>query len=622
MSLSGFLLAAGGPDVTSVNADEAVERFFLGFKRCQPARTLLGDGRLQCCDLRIGADTAPGVQVCHTGSLTLCFDGWLENKLEIAAWCGCAADASDAETVLAAWRAGGDEIAAQLVGEYSFVLWDSNAHRLLAVRDKVGVRPLFYAAVDGGLIVANLPGAVAAHPAVGSAVDYGYAAEFLCVEESTFSDTLYAGVHRLPGGHLLTWQVGHDVVVRRYWQPSSTVRPLAPADAQAQFDRLLRRAVAAAARGAVFVGCDLSGGIDSSSVALQLAQLVTEGRQPAAATAALSLVYPDLPCDETPFIDAVAEKLPFESRRFNARYASLPECEAATAMLRYPFFPFNGSGASPIVNHVAQRHGLLLSGEGGDELFEPTDHALRGALWSGRERPALRTWLARHWAARGRARSRLGLVRYALEPVAARTLLNFIARWRDRPRAQNRWPIDDAWAKQVGISRRVDSLLYPRNSRTLAMAGALSGAWSPSFEWIFFMSCVAGVESRHPLSSAALIEFCNCLPLALLDGQEARNRVLLRQACGAAMPPIVASRTVKAEFTAATLPALLDRAGAQVQMPQCATGPSESGTAKHWFRADVTGARHIWRLDAALSLDVWLRALPPSEAAGLRMRVF
>jgi len=620
LTLAGFTLFIGG-DAAGSAAPPALADFWRGFSRRVKVSTPDAQRCAVTCDLRAGGTThGADPPSSEASAASFCFDGWLENATELAQTLGLSptAQRNDRDIALAAWQRWGDSLGDHLYGEYSLAIWDRRERRLFALRDRVGVRPLFYAEVPGGIVVANLPGAVAAHPAVGHGVDAGYAAEFLCNETSSEEATLFAAVQRLPGGHQLDWRAGHGVVVRRYWRPSGESRGIGAAEAQEQFADLLRRAVASAARSAEFVASDLSGGIDSSSVAVQLGRMVRQGGLRADQVAALSLVYPGLACDESPYIDAVVARLPYAAHRFTPRYATLEECEAATAMLRYPYFPFNSTGAAPIVDFVRDRGGVLLSGEGGDELFEPVEHALRQALVRPREWAALRSMLSRRWADRDRGRSWLGTVRHAVAPFGGQWLANLISRHRDRPNAPEGWPVDPEWAKAVGLRDRVDSLLYPRNARTLAMGSALSGAWSPSFEWLFFASCVTGVETRHPLSSARLIEFCNQLPLGLLDGQQARNRVLLRLAGGDDLSAVIAERTSKAEFTPATLPPLLARARSQTA-GLAAAGRDPAATWR--YRVAITGARHIWRLDAALAFEMWLRTLPPDAARGFDLTV-
>ncbi|MBS0314497.1 MAG: hypothetical protein JSS05_09960 [Proteobacteria bacterium] len=609
MSLAGFVAVAGESFGRPPGVADHFAGFFRRFDRDAPTVGRLDGFDYAMCNLAIGRGRAGAVTPLTRDGLVLLFDGWLENSAELAAENGWA-DREDASIVLAAFSRWGDGAWAHLYGEYSFLLWDAATRTLLAVRDKVGVRPIYFAATSDGVIVGNLPGAVAAHPRFSPHVNLGYAAEFLCAEESTVTETLYAGIQRLPGGHVLRWQHGHGVTVQRYWRPRPRVRRHDVAEATSKCRSLVQHAVAAATRGASFVGCELSGGIDSSSVAVVLARLVEAGDRPAADTTALSLVYPGLSCDETPYIAAVASALPYPAVQLQARYASLRECETATSLLRYPYFPFNASGANPIIDYVRERGGVLLTGEGGDELFEPTEHALRHALCRASDWTALHRLMRLRWESRGTTRSVLGTVRYIVEPLAGLRLYNAINRWRDRPRAPEEWPIDEVWMRESRLRKRLDRRLYPSNGRTLAMGSALNGVWSPPFEWMFMMSCVTGVEARHPLASAALIEFGNSLPLSFLDGQDARNRLVLRRAGADELPPIVLERTSKAEFTPATLPALIDRANAQRQ--QQVIAPHEDRV-RHRFRAVVTGARHIWRLDAALAFELWLRQIPASS---------
>ncbi len=129
---------------------------------------------------------------------------------------------SDTEVVLRAYAEWGEDVADHLDGMFAFAVWDERAQRLLLVRDRLGVKPLFWAAVDGGLAFASEPKALFAHPEIRPRVDADGLREAYSLLFNT-GPTVWSGVREVePGGLLVLDRKG--IRERRYWQLEA-VRP-------------------------------------------------------------------------------------------------------------------------------------------------------------------------------------------------------------------------------------------------------------------------------------------------------------------------------------------------------------------------------------------------------------
>ncbi len=123
---------------------------------------------------------------------------------------------SDTEVVLRAYEEWGDALADHLDGMFAFAVWDAHAQRLLLVRDRLGVKPLFWAAVDGGLAFASEPKALFHHPELRPRVDADGLREAYSLLFNT-GPTVWSGVREVePGGLLVLDRDG--IRERRYWQ--------------------------------------------------------------------------------------------------------------------------------------------------------------------------------------------------------------------------------------------------------------------------------------------------------------------------------------------------------------------------------------------------------------------
>ncbi|CAM5704991.1 asparagine synthase (glutamine-hydrolyzing) [Streptomyces viridifaciens] len=176
---------------------------------------------------------------------------------------------SDTEVVLRAYLEWGDALVDQLEGMYAFAIWDERQQRLLLVRDRLGVKPLFWTTVDGGLVFGSEPKALFAHPEVTPTVDADGLREAYSLLFNT-GPTVWAGVREVEPGALLVLD-RDGVRERRYWE--LTARPHTD-DLATTTDRvrsLVNRAARTQLEADVPLCSLLSGGLDSTVVTALIA---------------------------------------------------------------------------------------------------------------------------------------------------------------------------------------------------------------------------------------------------------------------------------------------------------------------------------------------------------------
>ncbi|MEV0962362.1 asparagine synthase (glutamine-hydrolyzing) [Streptomyces sp. NPDC049910] len=198
---------------------------------------------------------------------------------------------SDTEVVLRACLQWGEDVAEHLDGMFAFAVWDERARRLLLVRDRLGVKPLFWAAVDGGLAFASEPKALFAHPEIHPRVDADGLREAYSLLFNT-GPTVWSGVREVePGGVLALDRAG--IRERRYWQLEA--RPHGD-DRDTTVERV-RDLVATAAHSQLEADvplCSLlSGGIDSTVLTALLAGELRRREGPDARIRSYAVDYSD-----------------------------------------------------------------------------------------------------------------------------------------------------------------------------------------------------------------------------------------------------------------------------------------------------------------------------------------
>ncbi len=569
MSLTAFLVLVGDAPIgaTLESARQPVMNFLSGLTK-QPTETHEQHGALLWQSSVYADESAEAVRRASKDGMsrTVIFDGWVENRgdlIPLLANAGVSDNSTDSELVLAAHMQWGDGAMNQLYGEYSYVLVEQTSvralPRALAVRDRVGVRPLFYSTWKGGCALSNFPGALPLLPWVGSEINYGYTAEFLLGEINATRETFYAGVTRVIGGHSIDSGIGGAApMVSRYWMPSRWKIQRDNNTAMKTLRTALESAVNGAIRSRYPIGVQISGGIDSSSVAMLVADAVDQGAINASRVTGMSQVYPGLSCDETYYIDAVEAVLPFSVVRLVPCYANSEQADDWTRRSRYVSFSFAGTSAlRHSADHTRRGGRVVLTGEGGDELFIPTAAAIRHAVLEPGGLTAVKKYFVRRWRGRPRTASWLGTLKHVLGDAIGDRVANCLSKHYYRKYRPHFRPFCLEWWLDLKVADRLDKRVALSGLRTVSNAAIWDGWLCESIEHQYWAGFLIGVEKRHPLMSARVVTAASEFSFDLLDGQVDSTRVPLRSVVASRLPNSVLKRTDKAEFTVVVLPALL-----------------------------------------------------------------
>jgi asparagine synthase (glutamine-hydrolysing) len=288
---------------------------------------------------------------------------------------------SDTEVILEACAAWG--VAAtvkQLVGMFAFALWDRAERRLTLVRDRMGIKPLYYGRFGRTFLFGSQPKSFRPHPAWAGEIDRDSLAAFLRFAYIPAPRSIHLGLQQLRPGHLA--EIGPDgsVASTCYWD----IRARAAAgraarseigddDAVEAFDALLRDAVAERLIADVPLGALLSGGIDSSTV---VALMQAQSSRP---VRTFSIGFEEEGFDEAPHAAAVARHLGTDHHQLYVAPAHARD--VIPDLPRWWDEPFADSSQIPtlLVSAMARRHvTVALSGDGGDELLAGYNRYLHG----------------------------------------------------------------------------------------------------------------------------------------------------------------------------------------------------------------------------------------------------
>jgi asparagine synthase (glutamine-hydrolysing) len=273
---------------------------------------------------------------------------------------------SDTEVIVHAWEAWGASCVKRFRGMFAFALWDRNVETLFLARDRLGVKPLFYALLpDGHLLFGSELKALLAHEGLSLEIDPCAVEEYFALGYVAEPRTIFGAALKLPPAHTLTIRRGAPLAEPVcYWEPRFTLdRALDADEAAEELRRLLDQSVSMRLISEVPLGAFLSGGVDSSAVVASMARF-SEGP-----VNTCSIAFSDPLFDESKYAAAVADRY---RTNHSVDVVESDDFDLIDTLARLYDEPFADSSAIPTyrVCQLARRHvTVALSGDGGDENF-------------------------------------------------------------------------------------------------------------------------------------------------------------------------------------------------------------------------------------------------------------
>jgi asparagine synthase (glutamine-hydrolysing) len=279
---------------------------------------------------------------------------------------------SDTEVILNSFAANGIEATLKrMIGMFAIALWDRRDRTLTLIRDRLGIKPLYWAKFGKLFLFGSELKALRAHPGWTAQIDRNAVAAFMRHNYIPVPHTIYQGVHKLEPGTILTLPWQGEPQISRFWNArtvahNGTLNPLDGSDADLtdQLEALLQDAVARRMIADVPLGVFLSGGVDSSTVAA----LMQQARLGKVRTFSIGFEIPGY--NEAPYAAAVASHLGTDHTEL-----TVTSSQALDLIPRLPDIydePFADSSQIPtyLVSAMTRKHvTVALSGDGGDELF-------------------------------------------------------------------------------------------------------------------------------------------------------------------------------------------------------------------------------------------------------------
>ena len=341
----------------------------------------LAHRRLSIVDLSTGQQPASN----EDGSVWIIFNGEIYNhadiRVELEARGHVYRTRSDTETIVHAYEEWGDDCVHRFRGMFAFAIWDAPKRRLLLVRDRLGIKPLYWTRAGDTLLFGSEIKAILASDLVTPQPNPDVLPEVLSTRYTSGSDTMFRGIHKLLPGHRLVFENG-NVTITQYWdvpsrhshQPSA----ISPDEVVPRFRELLEESVRLRLMSDVPLGMFLSGGIDSSAIAAIMARLIDRPLQ------TFSVAFKERAFNELEYAREVARAIGADSHEIviddRDFFGALPK------LVWHEDEPIAHTSSVPLyfVSALAREHvTVVLTGEGSDELLAGYGKYLRLA-WNWR----------------------------------------------------------------------------------------------------------------------------------------------------------------------------------------------------------------------------------------------
>jgi asparagine synthase (glutamine-hydrolysing) len=531
------VIAHRGPDDAGMFVDE---------------QAALGHRRLSIVDVAAGHQPLSN----EDGNIWIAFNGEIYNHADVRVGLEAAGHRyrtrCDTETIVHAYEQWGDACVDHLRGMFAFAIWDAPRRRLLLARDRLGVKPLYWAMADGRLLFGSEIKAILKSGLLRAEANESALPELLSTRYLSGTETLFKGVYRLQPGHTLVFENG-VVSIREYWdipvgRESNELAGLSDRAVVVRFRELLEESVRIRLMADVPLGMFLSGGLDSSAIAAMMARMIDRPLQ------TFSVAFEQRAYSELDYarrvataVGADAHEIVIDDQDF---FGALPK------LIWHEDEPIAHTSSIPLyfVSALAREHvKVVLTGEGSDELlagYAKYPKALvnwRAASAYGAVPAPLRTWisdtLVPNLPGRLRRLARRSFLAVPRTPEAMffdnfaaidlkrqATLLSSAYRAHSTPEAAY-GPSREFFDAPNGGSTTLDRLLYT-DLKTYLVELLMKQDQ---------MSMAASIESRVPFLDHRLVEFAAALP-ARMKLRGFTTKWVLREAVRDIVPAGILSR--------------------------------------------------------------------------------
>lgn len=349
-----------GPDDFGYHMEKESDGWLLGFAH----------NRLSILDLSLMGHQPMGDE---DGTIWVCYNGEIYNfkeiKLELEGLGYSFKSNCDTEVIVYAYKEWGVGCVNRFNGMFAIAIWDAVEETIYLVRDRAGVKPLYYyTRLDGEMVFSSELKPIMKFPSFSKDLNMEALSEYLCYQYITGKETIFRGIYKLEPGTILKWHKGKSEI-ERYWSVEDvlsrndgfcgTYEEAKKSLLDTALDATEKRMISDVA-----VGAFLSGGFDSTVTVAMMREISTSPIK------TYTIGFNEERYNEAEYADAVAKKL---GTQHHCRYLSMDDAKAVIDKLPYYYdepMADSSSLAMMLLSETAKQDvTVVLSGDAGDELF-------------------------------------------------------------------------------------------------------------------------------------------------------------------------------------------------------------------------------------------------------------
>lgn len=280
---------------------------------------------------------------------------------------------SDSEVILHAYEDAGVKAIDEIEGMFAFALWDSAAEALLLVRDRAGIKPIYYAEIPSGIVFASELTALFGHPYVSKSLNVNALPSYLAHLYVPPPQTIWRGIYKIPPAHYLRF-TRQGAELRQYWDiPNKGEDTRSAAAIGRDLWDLWTETVRVESVADVAVGVFLSGGLDSGA-------LVPAATEHLGRVKSFTIGFKEAAFDEAAIARAVAERYDTEHHERVVDRRDLKLLDRLATIFDEPLADSGALANYRLSELASQNVKVVLSGAGGDEILGGYYHYVADAL--------------------------------------------------------------------------------------------------------------------------------------------------------------------------------------------------------------------------------------------------
>ena len=457
---------------------------------------------------------------------------------------------TDAELILAAHEQWGNQAPSYLIGDFAYALWNKTEHILRLVCSPFGIKGLYYRVTSNGLFFASTLRGVRALAPHNLTTNLPWVASFLTLKmDYLFNESVYNEIKKVPAAHSVQLHLeGGTPRSERFWDliPDDTYAKWRDEEWASAFRDCFESAVKASLRSAGPIAMSVSGGLDSSSIALVAHRLMYDQQKIAKKSVyAFTDRMPAWPeTDESQYRNAVVSQLP----HFHCQWVEPKEAwtwQQVDKRQRHTSTPMGIPNIFTIDNRLAAAKAkgckVIVSGMGGDIITGGEDYGMLEGFFSLPWILRLQEW---RYFARGTLSGHMKLAKRVLREQFPKRFVTFWLKQRQGPRLYTEKCEEVANRKKIVIKTKAHTTQLQDFLRVVMF----SPMYGHSFGEVAEYCLLQGVERRYPFYDRRLVELAFQVPTHLRIHQ-GTTRVLHKRALKEDLPALLSTRNSKADFT-------------------------------------------------------------------------